>query len=252
MAPEMINEYVLKFANHIHDIETRIIKEQGDNIAKAARLLATAFSDGGNLFAFGPGHAGMFAEEMFYRAGGLAVTNPLFHSGIMTNERPITLTSNLEVLPGYASVILRESPLRKGDVLMIHSVAGRNPVVVELAINAREMGVIVISVINMDYATHVSSRDPSGNMLYEVSDLVIDTCGDLGDSCITMDGVEQKVAPTSSILGSFIANCILLQTCQCLLESGITPPVFQSANIDGGGEYNTMLLNKFKDRIFYM
>lgn len=247
-----ISEYVKQYADHIHDIESRIVSEQGDNIAKAAQMVCDAFQAGGNIFAFGPGHAGMFAEEMFYRAGGLVITNPLFHSGVMCNERPMTLTSALEVLPGYGTVILDESPLRAGDVLLIHSVAARNPVVVEMAIKARERGITVISILCMDYASQVTSRDPSGKMLQEVSDLFIDTCGDLGDACITIPGIKQKVAPTSSVLGSFIANCILLQTCACFLDAGITPPVFQSANVDGGGAYNAKLLEQYKDRIFYM
>ena len=221
MAVGTISEYVKQYADHVRGIEERIISEQGGNIAKAGRMICEAFQSGGNIFAFGPGHAGMFAEEMFYRAGGLAITNPLFHSGVMCNERPITLTSALEVLPGYGSVVLEESPLRSGDVLLIHSVAARNPVVVEMAIK-------------------------------DVSDLVIDTCGDLGDACMTVSGIEQKVAPTSSVLGSFIANCLLLQICACFLDAGITPPVFQSANVDGGGAYNAKLLEQYKDRIFYM
>lgn len=247
-----ICEYVHQYHAHIRDIQERIIKSQENVISLAAQMLLNVFKSGGNLFAFGPGHAGMFAEEFFYRAGGLAVTNPLFHSGVMVDERPITLTSDMEVLPGYATVILKDSPLKKGDVLIIHSVAGRNPVVVELALKAQEMGVHIIGIINMDYATHVTSRDPSGKMLYELCDIVIDTCGDLGDACINMPNVEQKVAPTSSVLGSFIANCILLQLCYFMQAEDITPPVFQSANIDGGAEYNAQLMEKYKDRIFYM
>ena len=233
MAVGTISEYVKQYADHVRGIEERIISEQGGNIAKAGRMICEAFQSGGNIFAFGPGHAGMFAEEMFYRAGGLAI-------------------SALEVLPGYGSVVLEESPLRSGDVLLIHSVAARNPVVVEMAIKAREKGIKVISIVCMDYASQVTSRDPSGKMLQDVSDLVIDTCGDLGDACMTVSGIEQKVAPTSSVLGSFIANCLLLQICAYFLDAGITPPVFQSANVDGGGAYNAKLLEQYKDRIFYM
>lgn len=79
-----------------------------------------------------------------------------------------------------------------------------------------------------------------------------DTCVDLGDACMTIPGIEQKVAPTSSILSSFIANYLLLQTCACFLDAGITPPVFQSANVDRGGGYNAKLLEQYRDRIFYL
>ncbi len=249
----MLNPYAVQYYEHIMDIMKRIMNESGDDIDRAANAMYQCWKSGGNLFAFGPGHAGMFAEEMFYRAGGLAVTNPLFHSGLMCNERPITLTSDLECLPGYATVILKQSGLKSGDCLIIHSVAARNPVVVEMAREARMKGIFVIGIINMDYATHVTSKDPSGNMMYDECHIVIDTKGDLGDSCIQMDGVKQKVAPTSSVLGSFIANLLVLQLCDLMRQYEKTPPpVYQSANIDGGAAYNAELMKKFKDRIFYM
>lgn len=248
----MLNPYAVQYCEHIMDIMKRIMNESGEAIDKAAHAMLECYQSGGNLFAFGPGHAGMFAEEMFYRAGGLAVTNPLFHSGLMCNERPITLTSNLECLPGYATVILNQSGVKPGDCLIIHSVAARNPVVVEMAREARKRGIVVIGIINMDYATQVTSKDPSGKMMYEECDIVIDTRGDLGDSCIQMEQVDQKVAPTSSVLGSFIANLLVLQLCELMVRSGITPPVYQSANIDGGAEYNAKLMETFKERIFYL
>ncbi|MBS5064055.1 MAG: SIS domain-containing protein [Hungatella hathewayi] len=248
----MLNRYAMEYHHHIVEIMGTIVNESGESIEKAAQAMLKCWKNGGNIFAFGPGHAGMFAEEMFYRAGGLAVTNPLFHSGLMCNERPITLTSALEVLPGYATVILNESQLKAGDCLLIHSVAARNPVVVEMAAKARKKGIFVIGIINMDYATQVTSRDPSGKMMYDECDIVIDTKGDLGDSCIDMEQVEQKVAPTSSVLGTFIANLLILQLSELMLNEGMKPPVYQSANIDGGAEYNAKLMETYKDRIFYL
>lgn len=252
MSKNTISEHVSLFADHVHDIENRIITEQSENITKAAKMATDAFQAGNNIFAFGPTHAGMFAEEMFYRAGGLAITNPLFHSGVTCDQRPITLTSDMESLSGYGALIAKESPLRKGDVLFIHSVAARNSIVIDMAKEAQEMGVKVVGIICMDYASHVTSRDPSGKMMQDFCDVVIDTCGDLGDASMTIPGIAQKVAPTSSILGSFIANCLVLQMCDNFLAAGITPPVFQSANVDGGGAYNAKLLEQYKDRIFYM
>lgn len=248
----MLNRYAMEYYHHIVEIMGKIVNESGESIEKAAQAMLKCWKTGGNIFAFGPGHAGMFAEEMFYRAGGLAVTNPLFHSGLMCNERPITLTSALEVLPGYATVILNESQLKAGDCLLIHSVAARNPVVVEMAAKARKKGIFVIGIINMDYATQVTSRDPSGKMMYDECDIVIDTKGDLGDSCVDMEQVEQKVAPTSSVLGTFIANLLILQLSELMVNEGMKPPVYQSANIDGGAEYNAKLMETYKDRIFYL
>lgn len=247
-----MTEYVVNFFDHVSEIMEKILRTQAPKIESAGELMADVFINGGNIFAFGPGHAGMFTEEMFYRAGGLVITNPLFHSGVNCEARPISLTTEHEVLPGYATIVLNNSPVKTGDCLIIHSVAARNPVVVEMAIKAKEKGIHVIGIINMQYAAQVTSRDPSGKMLQDVSEIVIDTCGDYGDACLEMAGIETKVAPTSSILGSLLANSLTIQLCASLLKRGIVPPVYQSANMDGVKEYNQKLLNEYKDRIFYV
>ncbi len=244
--------YTSQFHNHVAEILERIVKTQGEKIQEAATRMKDAFVGGHNLFAFGPGHAGMFAEELFYRAGGLVIINPIFSAGVNCEARPITVTTALEQLPGYGTIVLENSPVRKGDCLLIHSVAGRNPIAVEMAVKAREKGITVIGIVNLNYASQVTSKDPSGLMLQDACDLVIDTCGDYGDAFLEMEGVEAKVGPTSSILGSFIANLLSIELIGAMLGEEQRPPVFQSANVDGGGTYNEILLEAYKDRIFYV
>lgn len=244
--------YINKFHSHVKEILDKIVATQGENISKAVELMKQTYLEGHNLFAFGPGHAGMFAEEMFYRAGGLVIANPIFSAGVNCEARPITMTTAFEQMPGYGKVVLENSPVKMGDCLIIHSVAGRNPIVIEMAQKAREKGIRVIGVVNMDYASRVTSKDPSGKMLQEVCEVVIDTCGDYGDAFLEIAGLEQKVGPTSSIIGSFIANLLSIEMMVALLEEGEMPPVFQSANVDGGGIYNQNLMEKYKERIFYL
>ena len=125
--------YADQFYRHVADIMEKIVRTQGEAIEKAGQQMKRSFLEGHNLFAFGPGHAGMFAEEMFYRAGGLAITNPIFSSGVNCEARPITITTAFEQLPGYGRVVLDHSPVQRGDTLLIHCVAGRNPIAVEMA-----------------------------------------------------------------------------------------------------------------------
>ena len=37
-----------------------------------------------------------------------------------------------------------------------------------------------------------------------------------------------------------------------MIEAGIEPPVFLSANVEGGDEHNARMLEKYKDNVFYM
>ncbi len=229
-----------------------VMEQERDALEWIAESMADCIQNGRSVFIFGPSHAGMFAEEMFYRAGGLVVTNPRFHSGMMLDRRPVKLTSDMECLPGYGRIILNESPIKPGDFLIIHSVAARNPVVIDMAIAAKEKGVRTAAIVNMAYAMQVTSRDPSGKMLYEVADCTLDTHGCYSDACVEVEGMPQRVAPASTPISAFIANALVLETCDRLLKRGVEPPVFQSANVDGGGEFNQALMRRWADQIHYM
>jgi uncharacterized phosphosugar-binding protein len=71
----------------------------------------------------------------------------------------------------------------------------------------------------------------------------------VGDACVALPGMAQKIAPTSSVIDSTLVNLILVNTVQRLLEKGITPPVFMSANTDAGDEANQAVLRQYKPRI---
>ncbi|SES88180.1 sugar isomerase domain-containing protein [Anaerobranca gottschalkii] len=245
-------KYTKLYFNKIAEILEDVERTQGEKIYKAALKVAETFEQGKSTFVFGCSHAGIIAEELFYRTGGLAIINPIFNPTLMLNTRPVTLTTKIERIVGFGKVILESSPINKGDVLIIHSVSGRNNVPVEMAIEAKERGIYVIAITNLSYSTNVSSRDESNKKLYEVADLVIDNCGVYEDSIVEIEGLSQKVGPTSTIIGAAIGHSIVIETANILLEKGIQPPIFHSANIDGGDEFNKKILEKHKNLIHYL
>ena len=225
---------------------------QQEQLTAAKALIAQAIEAKKNVFVFGCSHAGILAEEVLYRTGGLAVINPIFFPGFMLNTRPITMTSSLERVPGLGKVILKQNHVGEGDVLLLHSVSGRNTVPVEMAIEAKAMGVHTICITNLEYSQSVTSRHPSGKNLYEVCDIVIDNCGVTGDAAVKLDGLEEKIGPTSTTVGTAILNAIVIEAVEQMIADGIVPPVFMSANIDGGDAHNARIFEEYKDNIFYM
>ncbi|QVK19825.1 SIS domain-containing protein [Mycoplasmatota bacterium] len=241
-----------KYIEKIQKVLKEIDDLEKDNISEAINLFVDAIIKKNNTFVFGASHAGIISEELFYRAGGLAVINPIFEPSIMLNVRPITSTSKMERLEGYGTLIANKTPITKGDVLLVHSVSGRNPVTIELAIRAKEMGAKIVAITNIKYSSSVESRHSSKLKLMDVADLVIDNHGELGDACIEIDGLEQKVSPTSTVVSASIANTIVSEVARLLMEKGITPPIFFSANIDGGDKHNELIFEKYKDMIHYL
>ena len=93
---------------------------------------------------------------------------------------------------------------------------------------------------------------PSGKRLFEVCDLVIDNCGEKGDAAVKLDGLEEKIGPTSTAVGTALLNAMVIEAVEKMIADGIVPPVFMSANLDGGDEHNARIFEEYKDNIFYM
>lgn len=182
----------------------------------------------------------------------MATINPVRAPGLNLDVDPATMTSQMERLEGYGRVIIDALPLGEGDVILIHSVSGRNPVSVDAAIRAREKGARVIALTNMRTTTAVSSRHASGQRLYQVADLCIDNCGALGDASLDIQGVPERVAPTSTAVGAAILNAVVAQAIANIVEGGGVAPVFISANLDGGDAHNADMMKAYQDQIFYM
>jgi len=230
----------------------RAWEEQKEEIKKSSDVIKEALKNKHSVYIFGCSHAGIIAEEVFYRTGGLAIINPIFFPGFMLNTRPITMTSKLERINGLGKIILESNNLKKGDVLIIHSVSGRNNVPVEMAIEAEKAGVKTIAITNIAYSSSVTSRHPSGKRLFEACNIVLDNKGCVGDAAISLNGLPEKIGPTSTVVGAALVNTLVIETVGAMLDEGLLPPVFMSANLDGGDEHNKKIFDEYKDNIFYM
>ena len=235
-----------------HETAEKVLLTQKDALEKAAEAVADATAAKKSVFAFGASHAGLITQELFYRTGGLVTINPIRAPGMMLDMTPITGTSKLERLEGYGRLILEGEKIGEGDLLILHSVSGRNAVAIDMAAEAKRRGVKVIVLTNMNTSTAVSSRHSSGKKLYDFADILIDNCGEKGDASLSLPGLPEKAGPTSTVVGALILNAVAVRAMELLLERGIEPPVFVSANLDGGDEHNARILEEYRDHIFYM
>ena len=241
-----------KYYIRINEIMNEVFSAEHENIERAAEVIAEANRTHHSIFAFGCNHAGLITLELFYRTGGMVTVNPVRAPGMMLEISPPTMTSEMERMEGYGKIIFDNLTTREGDVIIIHSVSGRNAVTVDMAKAAREKGLTVIVVTNMNTATTVTSRHSSGKMLHDYASILIDNHGDRGDATLKLDGFEQRIASSSTVVGAAILNAVIARACEMLLAEGINPPVFMSGNMDGGDAYNKAVIAEHKDNIFYM
>ncbi|NLC44794.1 MAG: SIS domain-containing protein [Clostridiales bacterium] len=245
-------DVITAYFDNLKEIIEKVTKTQAKALHQGAEILSDAALKGNNLFAFGCSHAGLLALELYYRTGGIALINPIKAPGLGLDVDPATMTSQIERLSEYGRLIIDNQPIASGDVLIIHSVSGRNTVTVDVALRAKEIGVTVIALTSLETAEQVTSRHPSGKSLHQVADLVLDNCGCLGDGSLEIPGVPEKVAPTSTAVGAAMLNAMMAQTVALMTEAGAIAPVFVSANLDRGDDHNKAMLAEYKDHIFYM
>lgn len=230
----------------------RVRDEEAGAVEAAGTLIADTVADGGRLFAFGAGHSSLAAQDLVYRAGGLALMNLLAVPGAVgVDVVPATLGSALERVDGLASAVLDCSPARAGDVLVIISLSGRNALPVEMAMHARALGLKVIGVTSVAYASETESRHASGTYLKDHCDVVLDSKIAIGDAELTLDSVPAPFAPASTVVTSALLQSVMATAAGTLADRGIEPPLLRSGNVDGGHEWNGRVFEEYGDRIFY-
>jgi uncharacterized phosphosugar-binding protein len=230
----------------------RVRDEESEAITAAGTLLADTVAAGGRLFAFGAGHSSLAAQDIVYRAGGLALMNLLAVPGVVgVDVIPATLGSALERVDGLAAAVLETSPLRAGDALVIISLSGRNALPVEMALNARTLGVKVIGVTSVAYASETKSRHVSGTYLKDHCDIVLDSKIAIGDAELTLDTIPAPFAPASTVVTTALLQAVMATAAATLADRGIEPPLLRSGNVDGGHEWNGRIMDEYRDRIFY-
>lgn len=233
-----------RFYAAVTDILGQVFFSEERNIERAVELIADSLARGGFVYVFGTGHSMMMSMEMFYRAGGLVRVYPLFDLNLSGLGGALRSTF-LERTPGYAKAILDSVPLQPNSVIVIVSNSGKNAVPVEMAKEARERGLKVVAVTSVEYSRSVPASNPLGKRLYELADVVIDNKVPAGDAVLKIEGFPQPVAPVSTVVCAFILQAIVAGVVERLLERGVEPEVWMSANIPGGDEVNKRHLEKY-------
>lgn len=241
----------IEYIEATKSIIEKISTDGADLIERAADVFSQTLINGNKIFLFGTGHSHMLAEELFYRAGGLVNIQPILVEALMLHisASDSTLAERVE---GYAEKIFTDYGIKKNDTIIIISNSGRNGVIIDMALLCKEKGVNIIALTNLDHTFAGASRHKSGKRLCEIADIVLNNFGCIGDACVTVDGVDGKICPTSTVTGALILNAIVAQTVDICAKQGFIPEHFASSNIDGGDEINNKLLEKYKKEIKHL
>ena len=247
-----MSRYTSAYKDAVVGLLEQIEREEQQAIDRAADLMAEAIKRDQLIHVIGPGgHSNIGAYEMFYRAGGLVPINAILDPGTLLSMGARRSTI-IERTPGYGQAVLEAFEVNDG-VLIIVNAYGINAMCIDVALEARRRGIPTIGVTSRAFAEKVPpdhpARHPSKKNLFEVVDVHIDCHMPFGDAVVSIEGLQQKVAPVSTLVNCFTLNLLVIRTVEKLLEKGIKPPIWTSANIPGGDQANKEYIKRYKGRI---
>ncbi|HEY60319.1 MAG TPA: SIS domain-containing protein [Anaerolineae bacterium] len=237
------------YFNKVIAVFEQVQKTQSDSIEKASDWIVELFKKNGVLHVFGTGHSHIISEDLFFRAGGFAPVNAILDVNLtMHGGGSLNRELNLDRMEGYARIVLDNYDLRAGEIIIVISRSGINPIVIETAMLSKERGLKVIALTNLKQSQGSTSRHSNGKKLYEFADLVIDSCLEVGDACIEIGEGLPKVAPQSTVVCCAILQSIMAEVATRMYRDGVIPPVWISINMPGGDERISELREMFGGR----
>lgn len=239
------------------DVMDAIESSQMANIQKAAMIMANTIEKERWVHTFGCGHATLPIEEMYPRIGGFVGFHPMI-------ELPLTFFTNivggmsvqqfvfLERVEGYGNEIMKGWNFDANDCMWIFSHTGINAVNIDVAIEARSKGMKVIVYGSAAEAKGKKTRHSSGKTLFELADIVVDTCVPANDASVPLKDYIDKVGPVSTM--GFITTVWMTVTtvAEILAERGVKLYIHPSHNIPGDTTAHDRLdeaLGEYKKRI---
>jgi uncharacterized phosphosugar-binding protein len=233
------------------DVVDRVVTAHTDAVLAAADLIATALKGDGVVQAFGTGHSESLATEVAGRAGGLVPTNKIaIRDLVLYGGAPADTLSDplLERDPAIAHRLYELAAPHPEDVFVIASNSGINGCIVEMARLVKEHGHALIAVTSVEHSSRATPRHPSGRRLGDFADVVLDNGAPFGDALLPLPS-GGSVCAVSTITAAYLAQMVNAEAVRLLIEAGVTPPVYLSANVPGGDEHNKALEDRYAGRI---
>lgn len=234
-------DYLAALAGNLDAIETA----EAPAIERAAELIAQSIIAGGVVHYMGSGHSMLVAIEPLQRAGGLAPVNVVLDPAL-SPARP-RHAGRVERVTGYAEALLDLDDIRPGEVVVVISNSGINPVPVEFAAGASTRGARVVAITNRAHSRAAPSRHAQGLRLMDVADVVVDTHAPIGDAVVPVG--ELHAGAMSTVVGGAVINALTARVAQLLDDDDRQPPLIVSQNLQGGDAHNAAVLEPVRERV---
>lgn len=247
----------MQWLENARDVMTRIEETQEENITKAALLMADTIQAERWVHTFGCGHATLPIEEMYPRIGGFVGFHPMIELPLtfftrITGEMGVHQFVFLERVEGYGREIMKGYDFDKRDIMWLFSHSGINNVNIDIAIEARKRGMKVIVYGSAAAAKGKKTRHSSGKTIFDLADVVVDTCAPIEDASVPLMNHPDKIGPVSTMAFVTCVWMTITTVAEILAERGVKLFIHPSHNVAGDGKERERLdeaLAEYKRRI---
>ena len=235
----------------------KIENTQLENIKAAALLMADSIEKKKWVHTFGCGHATIPVEEMYPRIGSFVGFHPIL-------ELPLTFFTQiigqmgihqflfLERAEGYGVEIMKNYDFDSEDTMWLFSHTGINAVNIDIALEAKKRGMKVIVYGSSSASEGKTTRHSCGKTLFELADVVVDSCVQLEDASVPLKNHFDKVGPLSTLGFITLVWMTITTIAEILEERGVTLYIHPSHNVPGDTTARERLdeaISEYKKRV---
>jgi uncharacterized phosphosugar-binding protein len=241
----------LEYLDAAEAIVRRVRETQMEAVAQAAQICADSIAARGLVHLFGTGHSRIAVEEIFPRHGSFPGFHPIVELSLTYHNQVVGANGQrqamfLERLEGFGQVILRNFRFGPHDSFIVFSNSGVNGVVIDVALEAKRLGMPVIAVVSKEHCLASAPKHSSGQRLPDVADVTIDNCTPAGDALVRVPGLEYPVGPGSTVGYAAVVNAL-----KCLVAAELTrrgrPPLVLTSSVLIGAERSAALFEQTYD-----
>ena len=228
----------LEWTKKVREVMAQIEDTQLENIKKAAEIMADSIQAERWVHTFGCGHANLPIEEMYPRIGGFVGFHPLCELPLTSfthiiGDMGINQFLFLERCEGFGNTIMDSYTFDKRDCIWLFSHTGINAVNIDVALKAKELGMKVIVFGSASNTGDKKPRHSCGKNLFQLADVVVDSCAPLVDARVSLKNHFDKVGPVSTMA---LITCVwltVITVAEILEERGVKLYIHPSHNVPG-------------------
>jgi uncharacterized phosphosugar-binding protein len=177
---------------------------------------------------------------------------PLSFFTHITGEMGVHQFVFLERVEGYGQQIMKGYTFDPRDTMWVFSHSGLNNVNIDVASAAKAQGMTLVVTGSAEAFQDKPARHSSGRKLFELADIVVDTCVPAVDAAVPLDNHVDRIGPVSTMAFTTVVWMTITTVAEILVERGHHLYIHPSHNIPGDTTAHDRLsaaLAEYKRRI---